>query len=84
MQTTRNNLDNQLFQIKEISGRYLSTDSVLVSVDVRENNLKTSMENQFDKNKTLKRSRGCSLQSAPAKKSKNKGQFLGIQSSKKY
>lgn len=55
LQTIKINLVNQLIQIKEISGRFLSIDSVAVPIIVKENNLKTSMKDRFDKTKPLKR-----------------------------
>jgi len=55
MQPIRINLVNQLIQIKTISGNFLSIDSAPVPVVVRENNLKTSMKNRFDKTKPPRR-----------------------------
>jgi len=55
MQPIKINLVNQLIQIKEISGTFLSIDSASVPVVVRENNLKTSMKDRFDKTKPPKR-----------------------------
>ena len=55
MQTIRINLVNQLIRIKEISGHFLSIDSAPVPVVVKENNLKTSTKDRFDKNKPPKR-----------------------------
>lgn len=55
LQPIKINLVNQLIQIKEISGRFLSLDSVAVPIIVKENNLKTSMKDRFDKTKPLKR-----------------------------
>jgi len=55
IQTIRFNLVNQLIQIKEISGSFLSIDSASVPVVVRQNNLKTSTKDRFDKTKPPKR-----------------------------
>ncbi|MBW2106216.1 MAG: transposase [Deltaproteobacteria bacterium] len=55
MQSIRINLVNQLIQIKEISGHFLSIDSAPVPIVVRENNLKTSMKDRFNKTKPPKR-----------------------------
>jgi len=49
LQTIRINLVNQLIQLKEISGTFLSIDSAAVPAVVRENNLKTSIKDRFDK-----------------------------------
>jgi hypothetical protein len=46
LQTIKINLVNQLIQIKEISGRFLSIDSAAVPIIVKENNLKTSMKDR--------------------------------------
>ncbi len=51
MQIIRVNLVNQLIELKEISGTFLSIDSVAVPVVVEENNLKTSVKDRFDKTK---------------------------------
>ncbi len=50
----RVNLINQLIELKEISDNFLSIDSAAVPVVVRENNLKTSMNDRFDKSKPPK------------------------------
>jgi hypothetical protein len=55
LQNVQTNLVNQLIQIKEISGSFLSIDSAHVPVVVKENNLKTSMTDRFDKTKPPKR-----------------------------
>lgn len=55
LQNIRINLANQLIQIKEISGTFLSIDSAPVPILVKENNLKTSMINRFNKTKPPKR-----------------------------
>lgn len=51
LETIRINLVNQLFQLKEISGNFLSIDSAAVPAVVKENNLKTCIKDRFDKNK---------------------------------
>jgi hypothetical protein len=48
------NLVNQLIELKEISGNFLSIDSSAVPVVVRENNLKASMNDRFNKSKPPK------------------------------
>lgn len=55
MQIIRVNLVNHLIELKEISGTFLSIDSAAVPVVVRENNLKTSMKDRFNKGKPPKR-----------------------------
>jgi len=55
MQIIRVNLINELIELKEISGTFLSIDSAAVPVVVRENNLKTSMKDRFNKSKPPKR-----------------------------
>lgn len=55
LQKIRINLVNQLIQFKEISGTFLSIDSAPVPVVVKENNLKTSVNDRFDKTKPPKR-----------------------------
>ena len=49
LQPIRINLLDQLIKGKTISGNFLSIDSAPVPVVVRENNLKTSIKNRFDK-----------------------------------
>ena len=55
LQSIRINLIHELIQHKEISGTFLSIDSAPVPVIVKENNLKTSKTNRFDKTKPPKR-----------------------------
>jgi hypothetical protein len=55
MHIIRINLVNQLIELKEISGNFLSIDSSAVPVVVRENNLKASMNDRFNKSKPPKR-----------------------------
>jgi hypothetical protein len=55
LQIIRGNLVKQLIERKEISGTFLSIDSAAVPVVVKENNLKTSMKDRFDKSKPPKR-----------------------------
>jgi len=55
LQIIRGNLVTHLIERKEISGSFLSIDSAAVPVVVKENNLKTSMNNRFDKSKPPKR-----------------------------
>jgi len=55
LQIIRMNLLKQLIQLKEVSGSFLSIDSAAVPVVVKENNLKTSMKDRFNKSKLPKR-----------------------------
>jgi hypothetical protein len=55
LQNIQVNLVDQLIKTKEISGTFLSIDSAPVPVLVKENNLKTSMNDRFDKTKPPKR-----------------------------
>lgn len=55
LQTIRVNLVKQLIELRKISGTFLSIDSSSVPVVVKENNLKTSMKDRFDKSKPPKR-----------------------------
>lgn len=55
LETIRINLVNQLIRINQISGNFLSIDSAAVPAVVRENNLKTSIKDRFDKSKPPKR-----------------------------
>lgn len=51
LQAIRNNLVFQLVELKEISGKYLATDSCPIKANVKENNLKTVVKDRFDKTK---------------------------------
>ena len=55
LQIIRISLVNQLIELKEVSGNFLSIDSAAVPVGVRENNIKASMNDRFNKNKPPKR-----------------------------
>lgn len=55
LQNIRTHLIDHLIKTKEISGTFLSIDSAPVPVLVKENNLKTSMNDRFDKTKPPKR-----------------------------
>ena len=55
LQNIRNNLVDHLIKIKGISGTFLSIDSAPVPVIVKENNLKASVNDRFDKTKPPKR-----------------------------
>ena len=55
LQTIRINLVTHLIERKEVSGSFLSIDSAAVPVVVKENNLKTSMKDRFDKSRPPKR-----------------------------
>lgn len=49
-QSIRKNLVKELFLLKEISGKYISIDSCPVISPVKQNNLKTTVSNRFNKN----------------------------------
>jgi hypothetical protein len=51
LQKLRTNLINHLIELDEISGHFLSIDSAAVPVVVKENNLKISIKDRFDKTK---------------------------------
>ena len=55
LQTIRTNLVDHLIKTKGISGTFLSIDSAPVPVMVKENNLKASVNDRFDKTKPPKR-----------------------------
>jgi hypothetical protein len=55
LQTIRINLLNQLIEFSEISGTFLSIDSAAIPVVVKEDNLKASIKDRFDKSKPAKR-----------------------------
>ncbi len=55
LQNIRTNLVDHLIKIKGISGTFLSIDSAPVPVIVKENNLKASVNDRFDKTKPPKR-----------------------------
>lgn len=48
-QSIRKNLVKELFLLKEISGKYISIDSCPVISPVKQNNLKTTVSNRFNK-----------------------------------
>lgn len=52
LQNVKLALIKQLIDLKEISGYILSIDSCPIPAHVRENNLKTSVKNRFDKSKS--------------------------------
>ncbi len=49
-QSIRENLVKELFGLKEISGKYISTDSCPIISPLKQNNLKTNVPNRFNKN----------------------------------
>lgn len=53
-QETRDSLVSKLIEFKEIKGTHLTFDSSNIPVKVKENNLKTSIKNRFDKTKKPK------------------------------
>jgi hypothetical protein len=61
LQTIRNNLVRDLIKLKVIKGKLLSIDSCPISANVKENNLKTSCKDRFDKTKILSGDPDCRL-----------------------
>ena len=53
-QEVRDSLVSKLIDLKEIKGTYLTFDSSNIPAKVKENNLKTSIKDRFDKNKKSK------------------------------
>jgi hypothetical protein len=53
-QKVRDSLVSKLIDLKEIKGTYLTFDSSNIPVKVKENNLKTSIKDRFDKTKKPK------------------------------
>ena len=53
-QKVRDSLVSKLIEIKEIKGTHLTFDSSNISAKVKENNLKTSIKDRFDKTKNPK------------------------------
>ena len=49
LQVVRENLVKELKSLGQIQGRYVSADSCPIKANVKENNLKTSVANRFDK-----------------------------------
>lgn len=49
LQAVRESLVKELISLGQIQGRYISADSCPIKANVRENNLKTSAANRFDK-----------------------------------
>lgn len=61
LQEVKNFLLTKLIELKEIKGTYLSFDSCNILAKVKENNLKTSVKDRFDKNKIPKGDPECRL-----------------------
>ncbi len=61
IQKIRESLVLKLIELGEIKGNYLSFDSCNIPVKVKENNLKTSVKERFNKNKIPKRDPDCRL-----------------------
>lgn len=61
LQEIRKNLLLQLITLKQILGRLLSIDSCPIKANVKENNLKTSIKDRFDKTKLPKGDPDCRL-----------------------
>ena len=53
-QEIRDSLVSKLIELKEIKGTYLTFDSSNIPAKVKENNLKTSIKDRFDKTKKPK------------------------------
>jgi len=60
-QNIREKLVLELIKLREIQGKYISTDSCPVKAPVRENNLKTNVANRFDKTRIPKTDPECRL-----------------------
>lgn len=60
-QEIKDSLVTELIDLKEIKGTYLSFDSCNIPAKVKENNLKTSVKDRFDKTKRPKGDSGCRL-----------------------
>jgi transposase len=54
LQTVRETLVKELVKLSQISGRYISVDSCPIKANVKENNLKTTVANRFDKTRIPK------------------------------
>ena len=61
LQEVKDSLLNKLILLGEIYGTYISFDSCTILSPVKENNLKTSVKNRFDKNKIPKGDPDCRL-----------------------
>jgi len=61
LQEVKKSLVNQLIEIKQIHGKYLSFDATNIPIKVRENNLKTSVSSRFDKTNIPKGDPDCRL-----------------------
>jgi hypothetical protein len=51
LQSIRENLVRELISLNQIKGQFISADSCPIKTNVKENNLKTSVANRFDKTK---------------------------------
>lgn len=61
LQQIRSSLLAELVRLGQITGRFLSIDSCPILANVRENNLKTSVKDRFDKTKLPKGDQDCRL-----------------------
>jgi hypothetical protein len=61
LQQIRKSLVRELIQLEQITGRFLSIDSCPILANVKENNLKTSVKDRFDKTKFPKGDPDCRL-----------------------
>lgn len=61
LQQIRKSLVRELIQLNQITSQFLSIDSCPILANVRENNLKTSIKDRFDKTKILKGDPDCRL-----------------------
>lgn len=64
-QSIRERLVLELIKLKEISGKYISTDSCPIKSPVRENNLKTTVSDRFNKTRIPKSDPDCRLGTYP-------------------
>jgi len=61
LQLIRKSLVRELIQLGQITGQFLSIDSCPILANVKENNLKTSVKDRFDKNRIPKGDPDCRL-----------------------
>jgi hypothetical protein len=79
LQLIRKSLVRELTQLGQITGQFLSIDSCPIFANVKENNLKTSVKDRFDKTKLPKGDSECKLGvSAPRGCTRDEGRPLGV------
>lgn len=76
LQTVRENLVKELISVGQIHGRYIAFDSCPIKANVKENNLKTSVSNRFDKTKIPKGDPDARLGAYAVFQNKNKIQYF--------